>query len=266
MKCDVIIVRFSEIVIKSVPVRRRLTKILLKNIKKAMKKNKIDAAVYSKWERIYVETSSVKKAINVLKHIFGIVSFSPAKKMKLADLENAVKRLAKLAKGKRFAVRVKRAGKHAFTSRDMEAKLGSIILESTKAKVDLENPDITFFVEIRDEDAYIYFESMPGPGGVPLGSEQAVFCNIKNKKDLVASWLMMKRGCKPVILPKISIKPLKKWLYGQHKIASKAYSSLPLVSGNTLKDGFVEHESIVFYPVFCMKENEIERIFRKINN
>jgi thiamine biosynthesis protein ThiI len=270
MRYSLITARFSEIAIKSPPVRRRLLKILVENIKKAFKENKIAARVYAKWERVFVETKQIKKATSILKHIFGIVSFSPAIKVELARLEEEIAKYAKLAKNKTFAVRVKRVGKHTFTSKQMEAKLGSIIGEKTKSKVDLSNPQITFFVEIRDEEVYIYFENIPGPGGMPLGSEDEVLCIIHNKKDLVACWMMMKKGCKARIYSSISIKPLKKWMYGDVKIIEKKEAEelakyLPIISGNTLTDGFIKADSLVFYPLFALTEEEIEEIYRKIN-
>lgn len=270
MKYNLLIARFSEIAIKSHPVRKRLLKILIKNIKKAMLKNKIEAVVYAKWERIFVETKNIKKATNILKHIFGIVSISPCIKIELSHLEETIKNYAYLAKNKTFAVRVKRVGSHNFTSKDMEKNLGNIILKKSMSRVDLEKPDITFYVEIKDNHVYLYFDIIFGPGGMPVGCEQKVFCEIKNKRDMVASWLMLKRGCKLVILPKISIKPLNKWLYGYHKIIKKGeelfYSNLPIVSGNTLSQGFIKTDKIVFYPIFCLKNNEIEKIYKKIKS
>ncbi len=269
MKENVIIVRFSEIAIKSLPVRKRLIKILLSNIKSALSKNKIKAQVYAKWERIFVETNQIKKSSNILKHIFGIISFSPAIKTNLDNLEKLVIKKALIAKNKTFAVRVKRIGNHVFTSREMEARIGNLIQQKTKSKVNLTNPDIIFFIEIREQQSYLYFDVIDGPGGMPLGCEDRVFCVINNKKDLVACWLMMKRGCKVLIAKKTDIKPLKKWMYGKGvKIIKREYASLdvPLVSGNTFKDGLINTDKVVFYPVFAMKDKEIEDIYRKINS
>jgi thiamine biosynthesis protein ThiI len=271
MRYNLIIARFSEIAVKSGSVRKRLIKILVYNIKKALKKSKVKADVYAKWERIFIETKQIKKSVYTIKHVFGIVSISPAIKVQLAMLEEEIERYAKLAKNKKFAVRVKRVGQHPFTSKEMEAKLGSIVETKAKSTVDLTNPEITFFVEIRNEEAYLYFETIPGPGGMPLGSEERVVCVINNKKDLIACWLMMKKGCRVRVYASISIKPLKKWMYGKDvKIISKTEAeklakNLPLVSGNTLKDGFMDEEGIVFYPLFAMTEEEIKEIYRKIN-
>mgnify|MGYP000051548465 CR=1 FL=1 len=271
MRYNLIIARFSEIAIKSSWVRKRLIRLLVSNINRALKKNRINAKVYSKWDRIFIETRQIKRSVEVLKHVFGIVSISPVIKTDLKKLEEEIARHAKLAKNKSFAVRVKRVGNHPFTSREMEVKLGSIIVGKTKSKVDLDEPQITFFVEIRNEDAYLYFEKIPGPGGKPLGSEGRVVCMIRNKKDLVACWLMMKKGCRVRIYSKISIKPLKKWMYGKDiKIVSKDEAEelanhIPIVSGNTLKDGLIESKNIVFYPLFAMTEKEINEMYRKIN-
>ncbi|MEM5777630.1 MAG: THUMP domain-containing protein [Candidatus Aenigmatarchaeota archaeon] len=266
MKYNLIMARFSEIAIKSNPVRKRLIKILLRNIKKALLKNKIDANVYAKWERIFVETKNIKKTTNILRHIFGIISISPSIKVKLSDLEKIIKNYAYLAESKTFAVRVKRIGNHVFTSKDMEKKLGYIILNEANSRVNLEKPDVTFYIEIRDDDAYLYFDIISGPGGMPSGSEQRVFCEINSKRDLVACWLMIKRGCKVMILPKISIKPLKKWLYSDYKIIKKIDDSclkLPKISGDSLKN--VKSDNLTFYPICCLNQKEIDKLFKKIN-
>lgn len=270
MKYNLIIGRFSEIATKSPPVRKRLIRILVKNVKEAMLKNKIKAKVYAKYDRVFIETNEIKKSIKILTHIFGLVSVSPAIKIKLSDLDEVIKKYSFLAKNKKFAVRVRRVGIHDFTSKEMEAKLGDLIIKNARAKVDLKKPNITFFLDIRNEEVYLFFKIIKCPGGMPVGSEQKVFCEIKNKRDMVASWLMLKKGCKLVILPKISIKPLNKWLYGYHKIIKKGeevfYSNLPIVSGNTLSQGFIKTDKIVFYPIFCLKNNEIEKIYKKIKS
>ncbi|MCS7123646.1 MAG: THUMP domain-containing protein [Candidatus Aenigmarchaeota archaeon] len=269
MRYNIIIVRFSEIWVKSLRVRKKLVKILRENIKLALTKNKIKAKVYTSWDRIFVETNKIKKSINILRHVFGIVSASPAIKMNLSELENNIKKYSYLAKNKKFAVRVNRVGKHNFTSKQVEEKLGELILKSVNSKVKLKNPDITFFVEIRNDIAYLYFDVVKCVGGLPLGCEDEVLCVIKNKKDLIACWLMMKRGCSVKIKSSISIKPLKKWMYSK-KVEiirnDKSFSNLPLVSGNTMEDGLINSEKIIFYPIFCLSEEEIEEIYRKINS
>jgi len=65
-------------------------------------------------------------------------------------------------------------GKQEYTSRDIEIKAGSEILERLKAqrvKVNLSNPDVTITAEARNGDAYIYSGIIKGPSGLPYGSQ-----------------------------------------------------------------------------------------------
>ena len=77
MNCSKIIVKYSEIFLKSCPVYRRFETILINNIRVAFKESSIKAKVSKERGRIYIETKQVKKALEVLKRVFGIVSFSP---------------------------------------------------------------------------------------------------------------------------------------------------------------------------------------------
>jgi thiamine biosynthesis protein ThiI len=61
--------------------------------------------------------------------------------------------------------------------------------------VNLTNPQVTITVEIRDKEAYVYAESLPGPGGFPLGTQAKTVCLLSGGIDSpVACWLTMKRG------------------------------------------------------------------------
>ena len=64
-----------------------------------------------------------------------------------------------------FAVRCRRTGQHEFTSQEMAAFAGSVILKNTGASVDLGNPDMEIHIEVRDQETYIYHRVIPGPGG-----------------------------------------------------------------------------------------------------
>ena len=67
--------------------------------------------------------------------------------------------------------------------------------------LDLTNPDLTIFVEVRGEDTFIYHEKIPGPGGLPLGTQGKVVCLVSSGIDSpVATYLMMKRGCEVIAL------------------------------------------------------------------
>jgi thiamine biosynthesis protein ThiI len=191
------LIRYSEIFLKSDYVRKRWERKLLENIRKIIGvrcKFKVDRG------RIWLITD--ERVDERLKKVFGIVSFSPCLYCKLEDLENFILRFCKerLKSAKTFAVRVKRVGKHDFTSQDMERKLGALILKDfPHLKVDLTSPDKTIYVEIRDKDCYVFDEVVKGVGGIPLGVEGKVVSLLSGGIDSpVATWLMMKRGCEVI--------------------------------------------------------------------
>jgi thiamine biosynthesis protein ThiI len=82
---------------------------------------------------------------------------------------------------------------------DICKEVGKQILTSLKhrkLKVDLTNPQHTISIEIRDAEAYVYSETLQGPGGFPVGSQPKVVCLLSGGIDSpVACWLAMRRGC-----------------------------------------------------------------------
>jgi thiamine biosynthesis protein ThiI len=62
--------------------------------------------------------------------------------------------------------------------------------------VDLTRPELTVFVEILPGEAYVYFEKVPGPGGLPVGIGGRVVVLLSGGIDSpVAAYRVMKRGC-----------------------------------------------------------------------
>ncbi len=190
-------VRYSEIFLKSEGVRRRWESRLVRNIKMVL-----DCKVRRDRGRIWVLTDD-ERADEKLKKVFGIVSFSKCVHCKLEELEKRVLEFCKeigIDRYRTFAVRVKRVGTHDFTSQQKAAELGSVIVKNFGLKVDLENPEVTVYVEIRDEDCYIFKDIVEGPGGIPVGVEGRVVSLFSGGIDSpVATWMMMKRGCE--VLP-----------------------------------------------------------------
>jgi thiamine biosynthesis protein ThiI len=68
-------------------------------------------------------------------------------------------------------------------------------LKNLNPTVNLTAPDTTITVEVRDAEAYIYEETLQGPGGFPLGTQAKTVCLLSGGIDSpVACWLVMKRG------------------------------------------------------------------------
>jgi len=197
-----VLIAYGELFLKSEPVKRRFEKKLLENIRYWLRKNRIDFKVQRKRGRIFIETKQFKKACEILRKIFGIVWVAPCYRLKTSNLKE-IQEFCKnnyknwIKKNESFAVRARRVGKHDYTSQDLAEVVGKVI----DRKVNLSNPDKEIFVEVRDDDCYIYLETLKGYGGLPLGTSGKVVSLISGGIDSpVSSWLMMKKGCEVTLL------------------------------------------------------------------
>jgi thiamine biosynthesis protein ThiI len=279
MKPDIIIVRYSELFLKSDYVRNKLQKKLSDNIRNGMKIQGIEGELIRQRGRIFLKTHQIEKTIELLKHIFGIVSISPSLKIELKNIEDFIRKNSEeLIKGNSFAIRVKRSGEHDFTSQELAAKLGQIVVDKTGKEVDLEEPHTKLNVEVRDRNAYIFTKKIDGPGGMPLGSQGEVNCYIDSREALVACWLMMKRGSRTQIYHTFPTDVLDRWSYGVNldkiKVGSvdEVDSKSPLVLGiNLEKDGmekikqYEKKFETILSPVVAFTKDEIDEIWGKIN-
>ena len=99
-------------------------------------------------------------------------------------------------KNKSFKMHVRRAKKtYPGTSMELNADLGGAILNAfPEMKVDVHNPQLLITVEIR-EKIYIYSESIPGPGGMPIGTNGKAMLLLSGGIDSpVAGYMVSKRG------------------------------------------------------------------------
>ncbi|MCW4005893.1 MAG: tRNA 4-thiouridine(8) synthase ThiI [Candidatus Bathyarchaeota archaeon] len=201
---DTIIVRFSgEIGIKSEWTRRVYEKQTLQNLKLALKAQDLKPkAVVRMRGRIYLKTSEPEKTAEALSRVFGITSISPAVQT-TADLEDITATAIEAAqeampKGSTFAVRCHRVGTHPYSSIQVCQILGEKILDSLEErslKVNLTDPQVTLTVEVREQEAFVYAQTVQGAGGFPLGTQGKNVCLLSGGIDSpVACWLVMKRG------------------------------------------------------------------------
>ena len=205
MNHNLIIARYGEIGLKSPKIRSRFEKKLVKNIKATF-----DCKVDRNQGRIYIFPNDFDEGIEKLNRVFGIVSYSPAisTHSTYEEIDETLSRYTQdliceglIDENTKFAIKCRRVGTHDFTSQEMAAHCGGVVRNVVLAPVDLTNPDLTIFVEIRDDDAYIFHEKIRGPGGLPLGTQGKVVVLLSSGIDSpVAAYLMMKRGCEVVAL------------------------------------------------------------------
>ena len=205
MNHDVIIARYGEIGLKSPKIRSRFERKLVKNIKATF-----ECEVERNQGRIYIFPQDFDEGIEKLNRVFGVVSYSPATSTDstydgidetlTAYTEELISE-GILDEDTKFAIKCRRVGNHDYTSQEMAAHCGGVVRSVVLAPVDLTNPDLTIFVEIRENKAFIYHEKIKGPGGLPLGTQGRVVVLLSSGIDSpVAAYLMMKRGCEVVAL------------------------------------------------------------------
>jgi thiamine biosynthesis protein ThiI len=196
----VIIVRYSEIGLKSKPVRMEMERALIAHLKRVLGEVKITR----EWGRIFIHSNSREDAVKASR-VFGVASTSLAE-VASADFDELMKAgveyaLRRISSEDTFALRVRREGKHAYRSIDVARELGRRIVEATGAKVDLKAPEKEIFIEIRGDRAYLFDEVIAGVGGLPYATQGKVLALVSGGIDSpVAAWLMMRRGAEVVAL------------------------------------------------------------------
>lgn len=95
-----------------------------------------------------------------------------------------------------------REGTHAYTRMELERDVGSAVMEANADKgirVNLTDPDKTIFIEVRNNQAYIFSEYIRCHAGPPVGSQGRVVADVSDDRSVVSAWLMMKRGCRVIV-------------------------------------------------------------------
>jgi len=275
----VILVRYAEIGLKSTPVRTRFENRLKDNMLTMLAADRVEALVKKGEARYYVETDDVEAVIRSLRKVFGIASLSVAEVCS-ADLDDICKTaaqysLGRISEGQSFAVRARREGNHhSFTSMDVGREAGSAIFITNEAKgikVDLTNPEVIFYVEVRNNKTYIFASYVRCHAGLPIGTQGRVVAEVNDDRGVVSAWLMMKRGCKVYARGTGDIKflvnydPDLKDINERIDDPGKIYG---FVRGTSLKDletvDVSQYTLPVYFPTIGMTDKEVEDLLELI--
>jgi tRNA uracil 4-sulfurtransferase len=136
--------------------------------------------------------------------VFGVANFSLAQAVD-PDLDALKAAAVDALRARRFAsfrVTSKRSDKRfPLTSVEIDRELGRAVQDATGARVDLEQPELTLFVEVLRDRIFYSVEKVPGPGGFPVGTSGRVAALLSGGIDSpVAAYRLMKRGCKVVFV------------------------------------------------------------------
>lgn len=200
-----IIKLFPEIMIKSDSVRKRFIKILTGNIRNVLNKYDDQVAVVKHWDYIEVRTKNAEKndlLIELLQRIPGIHHFLQVEEKPFNTLQDIFEivyaDIGSQLENKTFCVRVKRKGKHEFTSLDAERYIGGGLNQHIQsAKVKLTDPEVTVRIEIEYDHVMLVKQRFEGIGGYPIGTQEDVLSLISGGFDSgVSSYMLLRRGCR----------------------------------------------------------------------
>ena len=200
---EIILVKYGEMALKGLN-KRTFEDVLVKNIKRRLKdlgKTNITRAQSTIFIDPYEEKYDTDEAVDRLKKVFGIAAlcraavcekqFDDIKRVSLEYLEEA------LSYASTFKVTAKRADKSfPMKSPEICRELGGALLSRfDNLKVDVNNPEVTVTVEIRDSKAYVHGENIKGAGGLPVGTSGHAMLLLSGGIDSpVAGYMLAKRG------------------------------------------------------------------------
>jgi len=197
-----ILIRYGELGLKGKN-KHQFIRCLVHNIRAALS-GLPDWNIYTTWGRLWVETAGERypEVVARLQQVFGIFSLSPvlqAEKDLEAVGEAALAILLKaLPEGGAFKVETRRTDKNfPLISPEISKATAAYIFDRVDGRwdADMHHPQLTLNIEVRDEGAFVYGETLPGPGGLPVGSGGRALLLLSGGIDSpVAGWMAMKRG------------------------------------------------------------------------
>lgn len=198
------LIKYAEIGVKGKN-RYLFEDALIAQIKRTLRRVEGRFSVTKESGRIYVEAVTefdYDETVAALKTVFGIVGICPVVLLQDNGYEqlskDVVDYMDKMYPDKKstFKVQVRRARKnYPMDSMELARELGSDILDAyPEFSVDVHHPQILLQVEIR-QNIYVYSEIIPGPGGMPLGTNGKAMLLLSGGIDSpVAGYMIAKRG------------------------------------------------------------------------
>lgn len=144
---------------------------------------------------------AVKRRIGT---VAGVAKFSAAYRT-TADFDAIAALVREVTRDRRFAtfrISARRADKRfPLTSQQLDERLGDQVRMESGAHVDLTHAELDVRVDVRSQEAFVYTDDEPGPGGLPVGTGGHVVALMSGGIDSpVAAWRMTHRGCRVTLV------------------------------------------------------------------
>nr|WP_221401222.1 tRNA uracil 4-sulfurtransferase ThiI [Paenibacillus phyllosphaerae] len=201
IKPDLILIRFGEFTIKGRN-RKQFERRLVEQVRRVVSPFKTVKLIQT-FGRLYIELNeeSYEAIAKELKHVFGIVSFSPVLRAEM-ELESIRERALELMLScvpspRTFKVSVRRVVKSfPHESQAMNHLVGGHVLRAMpELKVDVRNPEVELRLELQPEGAFLFTDVVPAAGGFPYGTNGKAMLMLSGGIDSpVAGYLAMRKG------------------------------------------------------------------------
>lgn len=200
------LIKYAEIGVKGKN-RFMFEDALVTQIRHALKDIDGDFMVVKESGRIYATAESeydFDEAAQTLKRIFGIAAICPMVQVDDNGYEDLKKQVLAYVdevyedKNFTFKVNARRGNKkYPVNSDQINRDLGEVILDAfPETKVDVHHPEVMLHVEVRNR-INIYSIVIPGPGGMPVGTNGKAMLLLSGGIDSpVAGYMISKRGVK----------------------------------------------------------------------
>ena len=201
---DIILLKLGELVLKGLN-RHNFEEKLMSNARRRLQSCGGRFKVTTKQSITYVEpledACDTDRAFEAMKMVFGaagVCRCRACEKDKDVMLSAIQEFLApQLAAAKTFKVECKRSDKaFPLNSIQLAQYLGGELDEACPhLTAEMHHPDLTVYVEVRDDAAFIHGNTEQGAGGLPVGMAGKAVSLLSGGIDSpVASWMMAKRG------------------------------------------------------------------------
>ena len=200
------LIKYAEIGVKGKN-RFMFEDALVTQIRHALKDIDGDFMVVKESGRIYATAESeydFDEAVEALRRIFGIAAICPMVQVDDCGYEDLKKQVLAYVdeayedKNFTFKVNARRGNKkYPVNSDQINRDLGEVILDTfPETRVDVHQPEVMLHVEVRNR-INIYSKVIPGPGGMPVGTNGKAMLLLSGGIDSpVAGYMISKRGVK----------------------------------------------------------------------
>jgi thiamine biosynthesis protein ThiI len=178
---------------------------LIDDLKFALRRENVDHSRVEKEAGRFVVfgTKQADLAAAICRKVFGVAYAAQAVLLtnpKLDDIVQSTTEMAReqLSPGDSFAIRAHRSTSGLISRHSVEIEAGTAVLRAFKDRgvsVDLDRPDVTFYVDLVGSDAYLYSRKLRGPGGLPLSAQWKMLAVLDSGPlSVLAAVAMMRRG------------------------------------------------------------------------